>query len=98
MTIAERRMRNRGSSAWKRLIGPKKPAGLSAVADATSPRAPSSRAIAPPRELPATCGLVTPHRSNWVSRWSHALSIEYRMPPAKAGDSPNPERSGAMTS
>ena len=58
------------SEAWqkRRSADVQKPAGEIAVAVATAPRRASSSAIAPPIELPATCGRPSPsaakNRSN----------------------------------
>ena len=43
-------------SAQRRSSAVQNPAGASAVTEDTIPRAPSSSAIAPPSELPTTCG------------------------------------------
>ena len=84
---------------WNRASpGVWKPAGDSAVADATTPRLASSSAIQPPSELPATWARPTPRPSmNSLDRRT-SESIPAGVPGGGRGEAAKPGRSKAMTS
>ena len=75
-----------------------KPAGEIAVTDATAPRRPSSSAMAPPSELPATCGRSSPAPAKKRSAASASAGIPHGSPAGSGSDRPNPGRSTDQTS
>ena len=68
------------------------------MADATAPRRASSSAIAPPIELPATCGRSIPCSANHAANASAYAGIVGSTAASSGSELPKPGRSQAMTS
>ena len=95
--IAPMSTRSMRSDAWQnwRSRRLQNPIGASPVAEATTPREASSRAMPPPVELPATCGRPRPCSPIHSSTASVSPAMSAR---GAGADAPKPGRSTAHTS